>query len=178
VSTSYLNSKASQSHILDFSGAIYTSPIIIFNLSKDGPRQEPQQVTLHATPFSSRRPTLPTARTVTIARVASPISTSRIFQSQFLESLQNHFQGRPRLLKQGDVIALPLDTDESRFIRQEEDGAGADAGYDQNRFHSSYVYYNCAILPNITQLLVFVLQHPLMISCTSWSQTLNTMCYR
>ncbi|KAI0693875.1 P-loop containing nucleoside triphosphate hydrolase protein [Cytidiella melzeri] len=102
------------------SGAIHASPVTIFNLSKDGSRREHQEITLHSTPFGSRRPAIPTARTVTIARIASPMSTNRIFQPYFLQSLQHYFQGQLRLVKQGDIIAIPLDTDEYRRTWSED----------------------------------------------------------
>ena len=72
------------------------------------------EVTLHATPFGARRPSIPTAKTITIARIASPITTNRVYQAYFLQSLQEYFQDHPRLVKNGDVIVVPLDTDASR----------------------------------------------------------------
>jgi peroxin-6 len=48
-------------------------------------------VLLGASPFGSRQPAIPTARSVTVARVASPISTDRTYQPLFLRSLKNYF---------------------------------------------------------------------------------------
>lgn len=64
-----------------------------------------------ASPFGSRQPVIPTARSVTVARVASPISMDRAYQPLFLLSLKAYFNFTKRLVKQGDLVAIGLDTD-------------------------------------------------------------------
>ncbi|KAG6865884.1 hypothetical protein C0991_010965 [Blastosporella zonata] len=61
-------------------------------------------------PFGSRKPPVPNARTLTIARVASPVSISRIYQPLYLKSLKAYFDSTKRLVKQGDIIAVSIDT--------------------------------------------------------------------
>ena len=83
---------------------------------------------LRPSPFGSRRPTIPVAKTVTIARVASAFSTNRAYQLLFLQALQGYFKQSTRLVKQGDIIAVGIDTDD--LLRQpsalDEDGGEVD----------------------------------------------------
>lgn len=67
-------------------------------------------ISLHTSPFGSSRPIVPTARAVTVARVASPLSTDRTYQSLFLHSLKAYFDETNRLVKNGDLIAVGIDT--------------------------------------------------------------------
>lgn len=57
-------------------------------------------------------PSIPTARSVTVARVASPISTDRTYQPLFLRSLKTFFKTK-HLAKQGDLIAISINTDDA-----------------------------------------------------------------
>lgn len=56
-------------------------------------------------------PTIPTATSITIARVASPFSTDKKYQPLFLRGLKEYFAERKRLVKMGDIIGIPIDTD-------------------------------------------------------------------
>ncbi|KAG6861902.1 hypothetical protein C0995_010608 [Termitomyces sp. Mi166 len=60
-------------------------------------------------PESATRP-VPNAQALTVARVASPASTSRKYQPLFLKALKAYFDSTKRLVKQGDIIAVPIDT--------------------------------------------------------------------
>lgn len=81
----------------------------------------PQPPLLHIrpSPFGSFAPAIPIARSITIARVASPISTNRQYQQLFTESLKSYFEGTKRLLKQGDLVAISIDTDLSRTVPED-----------------------------------------------------------
>lgn len=94
------------------------SPTLLFNINC-GISASNLVINLRASPFGSRRPTVPTARTVTIARIASPISIDRSYQPLFLHALKRHFDcpdGTKRLIKQGDIISAEVDTDDRRNI--------------------------------------------------------------
>jgi len=69
------------------------------------------RISLRPSPFGSRQPAIPIARGVTIARVASPVAVDRAYQTLFLHSLKSFFDSDKRLVKNGDIIAIPLDTD-------------------------------------------------------------------
>lgn len=79
--------------------------------SQTGLVREPE-VSIRPSPFGSQRPTIPTATTVNIARVASAFSTDRTYQPLFLQALQGYFKDSTRLVKQGDVIAVAINTDD------------------------------------------------------------------
>jgi peroxin-6 len=88
-------------------GTAMGSPLLLHNIHPM-PRS---QISVQASPFGSNQPVIPIARNVTIARVASPISVDRTYQPMFLRFLKAHVASMRRLVKQGDLIAISLDTD-------------------------------------------------------------------
>ena len=94
-----------------YSGA-YLSPQLLYNLHSQSAFGQKPEICLRSSPFGSRRPTIPVAKSVTIARVASAFSTDRLYQPLFLQALQNYFKSTTRLVKQGDVIAVGINTDD------------------------------------------------------------------
>jgi peroxin-6 len=92
-------------------GVVMGSPVLLHNLSPSSNGRPKGRISLRASPFGSRQPAIPTARAVTVARVASPISTDRTYQLLFLHSLKNYFGVKKRLVKKGDLIAIGVDTD-------------------------------------------------------------------
>ncbi|KAI1788454.1 AAA-domain-containing protein [Ganoderma leucocontextum] len=109
--------------IVTGSGA-YISPQLLHNVNPASAFDRQAEVCVRPSPFGSRRPTIPVAKTVTIARVASAFSTVRAYQPLFLEALQRYFKQSTRLVKQGDIIAVGINTDD--LLRQpsalDEDG--------------------------------------------------------
>jgi peroxin-6 len=94
------------------------SPTLLFNVN-GGIISAGMTVCLRASPFGSRHPAIPMARTMTIARVASPLSTDRAYQPLFLQALKRYFNGdgrTKRLLKQGDIICTDIDADHLRRV--------------------------------------------------------------
>jgi len=59
-------------------------------------------------PFGHQTPSIPVARSITLARIASPVSVQKKYQSLALWALRRHFQESRRLLKEGDMVAVPL----------------------------------------------------------------------
>jgi peroxin-6 len=51
---------------------------------------------------------MPTAQTVTVARVASKLSVNRIYQPLALQALKSYFDGCKRIVRQGDLIAVKI----------------------------------------------------------------------
>ncbi|OCH95204.1 AAA-domain-containing protein [Obba rivulosa] len=96
-------------------GAISMSSQLLHNiLPSRGTPTGSVQMCLRSSPFGSHRPAIPIARAITIARVASPFSTDRAYQPLFLRALQQYLKGTTRLMKQGDIIAVKINTDEVR----------------------------------------------------------------
>ena len=108
-----------------FDSGAYFSPQLLHNVNPTGAFDRKSDVCMRPSPFGSRRPTIPVAKTVTIARVASAFSTVRAYQPLFLDALQRYFKRSTCLVKQGDIIAVGINTDD--LLRQpsglDEDGA-------------------------------------------------------
>lgn len=84
--------------------------MLLCNIS-EGFDYSTKSFSLLTSPFGSLEPNIPIARSATIARVATPISTDRSYQTLFLHALKQYFEGKKRLVKEGDLIALEIDTD-------------------------------------------------------------------
>lgn len=106
-----------------YSGSIIASSLLAYNISNNVADAD---VTLRSTPFGSHPPPIPVAKAITVARVASPLSIDRAYQSAFLQSLQDYFRRRKRLVKQGDLIAVRVDTDETRHFWAHESAEEAE----------------------------------------------------
>ncbi|KAF8270391.1 AAA-domain-containing protein [Lactarius quietus] len=90
------------------SGFVGASPILLHNIDPEF-RTTPSRLYLQAAPDGIRSRNLPTAKAVTIARVASRLSTNRIYQPLILQGLKAFFDGKKRLVKQGDLLAVKVD---------------------------------------------------------------------
>jgi peroxin-6 len=100
-----------------FSGQVKTSPVLRFNISRnetsDYGSQQTHLIHILPSPFGSHRPFIPTARAVTVARVGSPLSINKQYQDAFLRGLKDYFADAQRLIKQGDLIGVPIDASRS-----------------------------------------------------------------
>lgn len=82
---------------------------------------------------------VPTARTLNVARIASPISTNRAYQPLFMHSLKVYFDSTQRLVKKGDIIAVSLDTDTTRLFHEGTSDDPKDSE-DVDRVQDRFVY--------------------------------------
>ncbi|KAK6842452.1 peroxisomal biogenesis factor 6 [Apiospora arundinis] len=71
----------------------------------------------------SSRP--PYAREVTLQQIRTPLSSERAMQSVILSGLKDHFARRTRVVKTGDLVAIPIDTQLGRTL---QDAPGASDG--------------------------------------------------
>ena len=104
------------------------SPLLLHNILFDGGEfgpQVPSSIFIRPSPFGPANPPIPVARSVTIARVASPNSINRQYQSIFLHSLRSYFDAGKRLVKKNDIIAISIDIDFSRWL----EGVDADGDH-------------------------------------------------
>ncbi|GAA6007485.1 hypothetical protein JCM11491_004179 [Sporobolomyces phaffii] len=67
-------------------------------------------------------PSMPTAASVTLARIASPHSVNKLYQPLFLEGLKDHFQNRRRVVRKGDVIAIGIDEGRTAYLPSGQEG--------------------------------------------------------
>ena len=98
------------------SGILFASPVLAHNLQREGGGDGPAnqlRVSLLPGPFRSHRPAIPTANAVVVARVASPLTTTRRYAKTCLDGLKNYFQTAARPLKQNDIIAVPINVDKT-----------------------------------------------------------------
>ncbi|ETW85568.1 AAA ATPase [Heterobasidion irregulare TC 32-1] len=86
-------------------GHIVCSPILLRNVFSDISPSSPR-IHLQATPGGRLQPLIPVAKSITIARIASRVSISRVYQQQVLHALKRYFDGTKRLVKRGDLLAL------------------------------------------------------------------------
>ncbi len=60
----------------------------------------------------------PVAKELTIVRISTPLSTERPLQIGIFTALKQYFEKKRRILRQGDLIALRIDTRASRMLTQ------------------------------------------------------------
>jgi hypothetical protein len=63
---------------------------------------------------------------VTIARVASRLSTNRSYQPLVLQGLKDFFDGKRRLVKQGDLLAVKVDLNQLQYLQAASTGDGSE----------------------------------------------------
>ncbi|KAJ3861388.1 AAA-domain-containing protein [Lentinula novae-zelandiae] len=128
------------------------SPVLLHNLIQE----TLSSISLHPSPFGSREPSIPIAHSVTVARVASPLSINKAYQNSFLGALKTHFTLGKRLIKQGDIVAVGIDTDS--IARQGYDSELDLFSYvqltlmDQNRFPATPTRPNEVVFFMITNV--------------------------
>ncbi|EME88180.1 uncharacterized protein MYCFIDRAFT_148801 [Pseudocercospora fijiensis CIRAD86] len=118
---------------------IYLSPILLVNLGEPTninmmsipsvkKTNLKRPITPRPTSVSARAP--PTASEVTLRKIVTPISTERILINTLYANLKQYFEDRQRIVKPGDVIAIPVDESLGRSIYEgdlEQDGTSAGA---------------------------------------------------
>ena len=62
----------------------------------------------------------PTANEMTLLRISTPLTTEKAIQNGLFSSLKRHFEQRRRIVRDGDMIAVPLDAKTSRLFGQSE----------------------------------------------------------
>ncbi|KAF9557670.1 AAA-domain-containing protein [Agrocybe pediades] len=110
--------------VTDWNDSVAGSPLLIYNTFGDEAKSfssTPSPIHINPSPFGSATPAIPTAQSITIARVASPASTNRQYQPLFISSLKAFFETGRQLVKQGDILAVTIDTDSSRVVSEHED---------------------------------------------------------
>lgn len=91
------------------SETIYLSPFLIFNLGN------PSTIDITKLEHKNRNTNdfthyINTAKEVTISRLASVVTTDKTLQLAFLSGLRTYFESYNRIARNGDLIAVPIDT--------------------------------------------------------------------
>lgn len=132
-----ISSSRAGSHRLSFfesqvqgptSPTVYASPIMLANLSgathlRIAPLKKPSYQGKGTLPrfTSASRP--PYARDIAIHHIRTPISAERAYQTAVLGGLKRYFNRKIRLVRSGDLIAVPVDAQLGKIL-QEAAGAG------------------------------------------------------
>jgi peroxin-6 len=109
---------------------ILVPPIVMRSFGIDSAQLE---VSLAPTPFGAREPTLPVAKSMTVARIATTEGVDKRYERAWLHGLARFFRPFPatpssRLVRRGDVFAVPVYRD--RPV-SEEDELSEDEGDDR-----------------------------------------------
>ena len=123
-------------------------PLLYRALFADGAPSHSSEVVVVPTTFGARRPTLPLAKTITLARVATAEGIDKRYERSWLKGLKTAFEGnrdraadgegRSTLVRRGDVFSVPIWKDRPLDLNHApaDDDTGEDLDSDDN-FDSS-----------------------------------------
>ncbi|KAK0502993.1 AAA-domain-containing protein [Armillaria luteobubalina] len=95
-----------------------TLPVLLHNICGESTPSLTSTIQLRPSPFGTSKPVIPIARSITIARVASPVSVDRTYQNVSVAALQRHFEGTPTLVKAGDIVSVALNTNDQAELEK------------------------------------------------------------
>ncbi|WVQ67038.1 uncharacterized protein L199_005231 [Kwoniella botswanensis] len=117
-------------------------------------------ITVQPTSFGARLPTLPTAKTLTLARIATAEGTDKRYEKSWLKGLKSYFSTKDKrqskgkskdeadgiLVKTGDIISIPVYIskplgDNENIAQEEDDEEDDDSWNDRNPIASGVVYF-------------------------------------
>ncbi|KAK5117618.1 hypothetical protein LTR62_005041 [Meristemomyces frigidus] len=117
--------------------ALYASPILLANLDNPEsvslaplplPKRSALRRQLSQRPASSASRQPPVATEVTLRKIVTPLSSERALGNILFANLKEHFEHRQRIVKAGDLIAIPIDENLGRSMYEgevEQEGSGA-----------------------------------------------------
>lgn len=108
-----------QAYLSPFLLANHRSPSVIRLSSMSHFVSLPSETLSSFSPANSSNPDVhgpPIANEVTLLKISSPISLDRTSQSSLLLALKKHFEGKQRLVKRGDLVAVVMDTYLGRLV--------------------------------------------------------------
>ncbi|KAI6111549.1 AAA-domain-containing protein [Pisolithus croceorrhizus] len=83
------------------------SPSMLFNLCPSFS----DRTVVRISPLGGDPNVVPVAKCISLSRVSSPLSNSRQYEPFYIAALRSYFTTSRRLVKQGDIIALPINVD-------------------------------------------------------------------
>ena len=108
---------------------LFASPILLSNLKDPinismSPMAFNKKATLKR-PLTPRPPSVssrlpPTASEVTLRKIVTPISTERALNNTLFAKLKQYFEAKQRIVKPGDLIAIPIDESLGRSVYEGE----------------------------------------------------------
>lgn len=103
------------------------SPILLANLGTPSlVRLSPLMNTTYETAFGpkgaktqlSRPSSPPIAKEIALVKISTPLSTEMALQASLFMALKQHFEAKRRILRQGDIVPLLIDTVVGRILAQ------------------------------------------------------------
>ncbi|KAF8526854.1 AAA-domain-containing protein [Hysterangium stoloniferum] len=149
---------AQDSFLLSAPTQAVASPVLLTNLHASQWPTKPYLISVGPSIYGSHNPPIPVARAVTVARVASPYSNDRAYQTAFLYALKNYFDNKRRLVKKDDLIAVPIDAELASLEQGRHHGENQTADHaDRTDDDSDLVHYSLPFLPkkNATGVVFF-----------------------
>jgi peroxin-6 len=109
------------------SPTVYLSPILLANMENTPYcRLSPLKRAVQPTKLSQAKITStsrpPFARELTLSKISTPFTTDRTLQNALFAGLKNHFGSRTRIVRKGDLVAIPVDEDLGRTLYQSSVG--------------------------------------------------------
>jgi peroxin-6 len=86
--------------------AAIASPVLLHNLGAFSSREKTLRVRIRAVPAATGPPMIPVATSITLARVASPLSTLRKYDDALSRALHEELKDGRLLVQHGDLIAI------------------------------------------------------------------------
>lgn len=116
------------------SPTVFLSPVLLANMDQTpycrlSPLKRTSQVMKmpHPKITSTSRP--PFASELTLYKISTPFSIERVLQNALFSGLKHHFSSCTRVVKKGDLVAIPIDDQLGRTLY--EPAAGDDSGVDE-----------------------------------------------
>lgn len=115
---------------------LHLSPVLLANLGEPSHvRISPLRITDGSSRLMPQRPRItgssmpPIAKEVTLLRLSTPLSTERSIQPSLFIGLREYFEKKQRVVKSGDLLAIPIDESLGRAVFE---GGAADDDVSNN----------------------------------------------
>jgi peroxin-6 len=105
------------------SPTVYLSPILLANM-ENTPYCRLSPLKRAVNPMRISQPKItsasrpPFAQELTLLKILTPFSTERTLQNALFAGLKRHFASRTRVVRKGDLVAIPIDEDLGRTLYQ------------------------------------------------------------
>jgi len=105
------------------SPTVYLSPILLANMENTpycrlSPLKRPSQGMKTSQPKFTSASHPPLAKELTLQKILTPSATESTLQNALYAGLKRHFASRTRIVRKGDIVAIPIDEDLGRTLYQ------------------------------------------------------------
>jgi peroxin-6 len=105
------------------SPTVYLSPVLLASMENTpycrlSPLKRVPQLGKPSQPKITGTSLPPFARELTLTKILTPFSTERTLQNALFAGLKQHYASRTRIVRKGDLVAIPIDEDLGRTLYQ------------------------------------------------------------